>query len=344
MSRCSIVTLLLTIPFLGFAALMADETSQTAETEDTKELPWMTDYTLATEKAVSEGKILLIFFKSQEKKELCSKFESESLEHPEVKDLLKDYVLLRLPVEESDSENKIQQVGFVQKTEKIDKKDKRSDKIRKPDIPSFKETPLLKTPDFSEMLNLPGVAMIDYKYKDTEHFGKVVSVFPFRKDQVYDVFETKTLLTLPPGTVTQRSLIYAVRIHPDNPKSTTGELNGYLREQAESASLYQAKIRLQGHHNWERRFHMINTHLSSELWAAEVCAESWPHQRLLESAIECVRCWRFSEGHWSAVVAEHPYYAYDMKRGSNGVWYATGLFGKWKSEEIKNRSQTADSH
>jgi len=192
------------------------------------------------------------------------------------------------------------------------------------------ETMLIRHPAFYEMLNTPGIAIIDFKHKGTEYYGKIVSVFPFLKKQPYTVEQTRVMLTLPPGTVTQRSLIFAVRIHPDHPKSTDGELNARLVEESRSASQYQADIRKQGHHNWDRRFQKINAFLPTELWACEVCAESWPGQHLLESAIECVDCWRYSEGHWSAVSAEHPYYGYDMKLGANGIWYGTGVFGKWR--------------
>ena len=193
-----------------------------------------------------------------------------------------------------------------------------------------REIMLIRHPVFYEMLNTPGLAIIDYQHKDTEYYGKIVSVFPFLKKQPYTVEQTRAMLTLPPGTVTQRSVIFAVRIHPDSPKSTEGELNTRLVEEARSASQYQADIRKQGHHNWDRRFQKLNTYLPTELWACEVCAESWPGQHLLESAIECVACWRYSEGHWSAVSAEHPYYGYDMKLGTNGVWYGTGVFGQWR--------------
>jgi len=57
-----------------------------------------------------------------------------------------------------------------------------------------------------------------------------------------------------------------------------------------------------------------------------VCAESWPGQGLLRAALECVRCWRLSPGHWRAVSSRSDAYGYDIKRGSNGVWYATGIF------------------
>jgi hypothetical protein len=202
-----------------------------------------------------------------------------------------------------------------------------------------KETTLIAHPAFYEMLNTPGVAVIDFKNKDADYYGNVVSVFPFLNKKPYTIEETKEMLTLPAGTVTQRSVIFAVRIHPDNPKSSDGELNSRLTEEARSHSQYQADIRKQGHHNWNHRFQQINRELPTELWAAEVCAESWPGQHLLESAIECVACWRYSEGHWSAVVAEHPYYGYDMKLGTNGIWYATGVFGKWRHPILPKSAQ-----
>ncbi|MCL2117132.1 MAG: hypothetical protein FWH27_01770 [Planctomycetaceae bacterium] len=192
------------------------------------------------------------------------------------------------------------------------------------------EIMLIRHPAFYEMLNTPGVAIIDFQHKGTEYYGTIVSVFPFLKKKPYTVEQTRAMLTLPPGTVTQRSVIFAVRIHPEKPKSADGEVSPRLVEEARSASQHQADIRKQGHHNWDRRFQQINAYLPTELWACEVCAESWPGQHLLESAIECVDCWRYSEGHWSAVSAEHPYYGYDMKLGANGIWYGTGVFGKWR--------------
>ena len=59
----------------------------------------------------------------------------------------------------------------------------------------------------------------------------------------------------------------------------------------------------------------------------EVCAESWPGQRLVEAAEECVHSWRQSSGHWEAVSGQHVCFGYDMKLGASGVWYATGIFG-----------------
>jgi hypothetical protein len=57
----------------------------------------------------------------------------------------------------------------------------------------------------------------------------------------------------------------------------------------------------------------------------EICAESWPGQNLIEAALECVHSWRTSSGHWSALRYRNRSFGFDMKRGNNGVWYATGI-------------------
>ena len=60
----------------------------------------------------------------------------------------------------------------------------------------------------------------------------------------------------------------------------------------------------------------------------EVVAESWPNQNLIDSCVDCVHSWRQSPGHWSAVQARQASYGYDIRRGGNGIWYATGIFAK----------------
>jgi len=260
-------------------------------------LVWNTDYEEAKNAADKEGRMLLILFCRPGRCTLGERFEAETLSDPEVGKKLADVVKVKLPLDV-----KIEAEG--------------------------KPVDLVKTEAFAEMRGLPGLAMMDFADKDSKYYGQVVSVFPFLGDRVYGANEMREILDLPPGSLTQRTMIYAVRVHPEHPASTKGEFNPVLAEEAESHSAYQARIGLQGHHFWETRFHRINARLPAGLMASEVCAESWPGQGLLESAIECVRCWRLSSGHWGAVRAQHRVYGYDIKRGSNGIWYATGIFGR----------------
>ncbi len=285
----------------GSAAEKATDKAKPAKATDDRdsppEIPWHSSYAKAMDVAEKQGRMLLIYFCDPGNDEPCRRFKAETLDDPDVCDKLREYVCVRIPLDAAI---------------KIDGED----------------VVLLEHRSFKEMLGKPGIAIADFANAGADHYGHVVSTFPITKKLWYTPERMVTILTLPPGTLTQRTLIYAVRIHPDKPSSTDGRVDSRLAGEAEKHSRYQARIRRQGHHHWDRRFRRINTRLPRGLVACEVCAESWPGENLVEAAVECVRCWRLSEGHWSAVRAFHRVYGYDIKRGPNGIWYATGIFGK----------------
>jgi hypothetical protein len=112
------------------------------------------------------------------------------------------------------------------------------------------------------------------------------------------------------------------------PASASGHMHPLLSVEAQKHSIHQARIHLQGHHGWDARFQAINARLPAGHVAYEVCSESWPGQTMLDAAEECVDSWRQSSGHWGQVSRQASYYGYDMRLGRNGVWYATGIFGR----------------
>jgi hypothetical protein len=254
-------------------------------------ISWETDYLHAMDVANRQRKMLLIFFRNPDDPQ-SQRLESETLASAAVQQKLQEFVCLRLPLDARIA---------------LDGKD----------------VALLGHPTLCEMLDRPGVAIADFAHADPKLHGYIVSVFPLTANLFYGPAEMKVILDLPPGTLTQRTLIYAVRIHPEKPASALGCPDCRLLAEAESHSQYQAYIRVQGHHGWGARFPRIAAMLGCS--PREVCAESWPRQSMVESAIECVRCWRLSSGHWSAVQAPNRAFGYDMKRGDNGVWYATGI-------------------
>jgi hypothetical protein len=232
----------------------------------------------------------------------CRKFETETLTDPEIEDQLAQFIALKLP-----SNAQITVDG--------------------------KSVTLLRHPAFAEMLNRPGLAILDMTDKGSSHFRRVVSVLPFTSSRFASSAYTSkravsTLLTLPVGTLTQRTMVFAVRMHREAPASTQGKLDPALSAEANSHSNHQASIGVQGHHNWDSRFQRINGKLPSGLMAQEVVAESWPGENLVEACEDCVHSWRQSPGHWGAVRSRHPVFGFDIKRGRNGIWYATGIFGR----------------
>jgi len=268
------------------------------------EVRWLEDYATGRARAEAAERMLLIYFFDSRKADLCERFERETLGDPEVAAGLQDYVCVRLPVDV-----RIEKDG--------------------------KQQALLEHAAFRHMAGSPGVAILDFAHPGASYYAHVVSAFPLTRGLWYSAEQMRVILGLPPGELTQRTLIYAVRVHPEHPASTQGKLDAYLLEEARKHSLYQARIRRQGHHHWEKRFHRINARLPAGLIACEVCAESWPGENLVEAAIDCVQSWRHSSGHWEAVSSYHPLYGYDMRRGTNGIWYATGIFGRGRIERSR---------
>jgi hypothetical protein len=184
---------------------------------------------------------------------------------------------------------------------------------------------LVAQPSLAEMRRGPGVFVVDYAHDEWR--GLVVSILP-RAPGKYYRFEPSHIdevVGLPPASLAQRSMILAVRLHPERPQSTLGACDPALCAEAAAHSAHQARIRRQGHHGWETRAPRIAAQAGGGS-AQEVCAESWENQDLLDSCVDCVASWRQSPGHWNAVRGLQSAYGYDIRRGSNGIWYATGIF------------------
>lgn len=256
---------------------------------------WLSDYESAIKNAKEGKKMLLVYVAPEDRDTAVRDFERRVLMDPQVMTALFEYVCVRIPE------------SFTL-------------------LEDAKSVRILDHSSLVEMEHQPGFFIVDYASDGADYYGQVVSVFPFLDGRTYSTAQMLAILSLPPGTLTQRTMIYAVRTHPERPRSILGRPDPFLLQEAENHSAYQARIRRQGHHFWETRFHRIISFLRRENTASEVCAEGWPGQGLLRAALDCVRSWRHSSGHWRAVSSYQDAYGYDIKKGSNGIWYATGVF------------------
>ncbi|MEI8070250.1 MAG: hypothetical protein WCI09_01545 [Planctomycetota bacterium] len=191
-------------------------------------------------------------------------------------------------------------------------------------------TRLVDHPSLVELRRGPGLFVVDYAHAESGLHGRIVSILPRTPGKYYHFLPAhiNDLATLPAGTLTQRSMILAVRIHPERPQSALGMCDPMLASEAAAHSTHQATIGKQGHHNWQSRSQAIAAKLAGAGSPSEVCAESWKDQDLLDSCVDCVASWRQSSGHWNAVRSRQSAYGYDIRRGSSGIWYATGIFAR----------------
>lgn len=262
-------------------------------------LHWHGEYQIAWQQAKEQRKMLLLFFHNpQQNDATTTAVEKTFAENLAIRRQLSKFVLAKLP-----TDTMIHVDG--------------------------KRVRLLEDASMGEMHGQAGLAIIDLAHEDKPYYGYVVSAYPFMHSKYYRFQPSylSSILDLPPGTITQRTMVWAVRIHPERPASTHGEKHEALAQEAESHSHYQAQLRSQGHHRWETRFHRIRRLLGGVFGhPVEVVAESWPNQTMIDSCIDCVASWRHSPGHWNAVKSYQRTYGYDIKRGSNGIWYGTGIF------------------
>jgi hypothetical protein len=256
---------------------------------------WHTDYNQATAKAKKDNKDLLIVF--HEKGEL-----DDVLGDPHVVKRLDRFVCLRLPA------------SF-----------------------ELNGARLLDHEALAPMMGRPGLAIISYHDEKLATNGQAISAHPlvgsrYRWVPSYGVREVCIILDLPgTASLSQRSMIYAVSVHPEQPRSIQAECHPAFLAHAESHSWRQASMQRQHHANLIAASNALQNQVGGGFGgASEVVAESWGRfvggENVLEASFSCIDAWRQSPGHWGAVSRPHRYFGYDIAQASNGTWYATGIF------------------
>ena len=273
----------------------------------TSSIDWETNYEYAVDVAKQSSRYLLIYLYADNNTEIpeelaalpvvtaCRKFDTIILDDSVVRAALCRYVLLRLPIDAT-----------------IVGEDGAS-------------VPVSLLPGFEHLVGHPGLVAIDFENKKEPYYGEVVGILPFLRGVSPTTAQAETFLDLPPGTLTQRTLTYAVRTHPDKPLSTEGIPAPIMLQLTTEHALYQAERNVLTHQNFGVRSSQAQEVLGSGT-PAEICAQSQSGLGLFEGAIACMRAWRYSSAHWSIAKRTHRYYGYDMAQGKNGAWYGVGFF------------------
>ncbi len=170
-----------------------------------------------------------------------------------------------------------------------------------------KSSKLIDSPGFKALGKEPGLVIVDLRNEKTRRLA--VSVLPRRHVTKQNV---EALLSLPAGTLTQRTLLWAFRVHPERPAGVLGKADSTLMSHAANHSAQQALSN-------------VMYHAYSFPGSFEIVAESWTNRTVVDAAIDLVNLWRSSPPHWGAATSAWHKFGCDMK--SNGQqWFATGVF------------------
>jgi hypothetical protein len=275
--------------------------------QHTTPLHWETDYEKAVTKAKQSSQCLLIYLSADSIADVpgkladvpvipgCREFSTVILDDDSVREGHSKYVALKLPMNATVTDEE----GTEQSIHSL--------------------------PGFEHMLGLPGLVVIDFAQHDKPYYGEVVGILPFLRGVCPTAKQVTTFLNLPPGTLTQRTLTYAVRIHPDRPLSGDGEPLDIVMQETAAHAQYQAERNVLTHQNFSARSSRVKAVLGSGS-PSEICAQCRSGESLFEAALSAMRMWRNSGGHWSIAKRSQTYYGYDMARSKNGTWYAVGFF------------------
>jgi len=235
---------------------------------------WQDDYTKATDLAMKEKKDLVIYFQNQG--EL-----NDALANAEVAKKLEQFVCLKIPTDYKVADKRLLDYSVL-----------------------------------SDMMGKPGLVVVSYQDKKLPTFATVISAHPitgsrYRWVPAYGAEQVKVTLDLPAhATLSQRSMIYAVRVHPEVPQSVFSTCHPAFLEHAQSHSQRQAGMQRQHHANLLATSGNLRSRVEMGFSGAqEVVAESWGRfvggENVLEAAFSCIDAWRQSPGHGGAVAGRH---------------------------------------
>ena len=262
----------------------------------TPDTTWHSDYESALRAAQAAHKDVVIHIRSDDRLDSV-------LEDAEVKAKLRDFVCLRVPASYELNGKRI-----------------------------------LEENAFKDMADRAGLMVVSMHDEKLPTFRKAISAHPLVASHYhwaprsYGAEEVKTILDLPKdATLSQRSIIFALHMHPEKPASVLGNAHPAFLAHAERHSQVQARAQHQHHADLIGSMSRIGSEMGGYVsGGSEVVAESWGSvvggETVLEAAYSCIDAWRHSSGHWGAVSSRHRYFGYDLARGANGTWYATGIF------------------
>ncbi len=263
----------------------------------TSEVQWLDEYESAWKKAVAEKKDLFIYFASDD--------------HP-----------LETAFQDLEIRQKLHQMVCMKVPYDVE----------------FEGQKLLDRPVFKEMSGKAGFAIMCLSDEEHRCYRELISAHPFVSSRYrwapkqYGLDELKLVLNLSRKlTLTQRSMLFALHMHPVKPNSIHGTWNDAFMGHAERHSKHQAKMCYQHHADLIGAINRMGGEMGIGLNnGSEVVAESWGTvvggENVLEACYSCIDAWSHSPGHWGAVCRHHRYFGYDIAKGSNGTWYATGIF------------------
>lgn len=257
---------------------------------------WTTDYVDAYQRAIAGRRLLIMLFRPPSDTGTTGG-NSDNLPGPADLPVLSETVCVLVPTD-----------------------------MRIPGQPPESTARLLDHRSFRHLQGEPGIAVVDLTSTDSPHFGRVVSAFPGATDRRSILAALQPALTLPPGTISQRSLLMAIRAaEPESPLARQGSLE-FLNGLANRNCRYMAHLEQSGLFEAEQRREAVYQQFGDDAVLLEHVFATDSPTTLQSAAAAAAAFWKADGKLTLAEGRQVLGYGLDLFESTgSGRWYATLL-------------------
>lgn len=257
-------------------------------------LTWHQDYQTAYQQAIQQRQRLLVVFRDTIDPDSINS-PSTGLAGPELTPLLTDFVRLAMPANTT--------------------------------IPGQEGgTLLLEHRAFRHLNVQPGIVIVDLTDPESAWYGRVVSALPQPPGGRYTAELVQPFLDLPPGTVTHRSLLFAMR--NANPQSQFAAIVGLdtLNRLADRNCRFMAQYGQTGAFDAAHRQSVIETEFGPDAQVRELTFATDDNRTIQDAAILAVESWIADRDNFRMLNGAVDAYGLEMfQTPDSGRWFVTVL-------------------
>jgi len=183
---------------------------------------------------------------------------------------------------------------------------------------------LLKHRSFRHLGTQPGIAVVDLTNRSSPNYARVVSVLPLPESSQFQNDSLTLALNLPKGTISQRTLLFAIRSTVPDSSLSMREFNSTLVELAHRNSRYMANSGQAGSFDQETHRQRIEQEFGPQAELKQLVFATDSEATIHEAALQAVTSWIETSESFDVLDAPATAMGMDMFQNfESGRWFVT---------------------
>ncbi len=290
------------VPDAGDSIVQSETAEVTKPETPVDSLKWHSDYIAAYVEASQKKRYLLMLFRDA----IAGGEPLASIDDvfaPSMRPILEQFSRVELPL------NAVMPILA----------DKNNDSQKK-GLPNL----LLKHRSFRHLGTQPGIAVVDLTNRSSPNYARVVTVLPLPESGQFQNGSLTLALNLPKGTISQRTLLFAIRSTVPDSSLSMREFNSTLVELAHRNSRYMSSAGQTGSFDQETRQQRIEQEFGPQAELKQLVFATDSEATIHEAALQAVTKWIETSESFDVLDAPATEMGMDMFQNfESGRWFVT---------------------